>query len=289
MTDNSRTTRRRFIKATAATGAAAGFVGTTVAQNQQVATSFLLDGATSGWVGRQPSSISGTTNPPLRLEAGQQYEVTWVNADGEPHNFVVQNGQGESLVRTEIITDQGARQTVRFTAEPAMTEYYCEVHPNSMRGPVELSGQGGGQQNATATTQADTITTTGGSQAGQAGQVDAAQETTAATTAPVQAGENATRTTAPVQAGENATQTTAPAQAGENATRTTGTATTGNATTETETAIGTFTAAPNGSGTNARAEPRSSGLLSEVGPLTTLAGIAGGAAVLLGRAGDDAE
>lgn len=275
MANNSRPTRRQFIKAATATGAATGFIGTTVAQNQQVATSFLLGGDTSGWVGREPSSISGTTNPPLRLEAGQQYEVTWVNVDGAPHNFVVQNGQGDTLVRTEIISDEGARQTVTFTAEAAMTEYYCQAHPNSMRGPVELTGQAGGQQNATATTEVDTITTSGSSQAGQAGQVDAADDTTTATGGTME-------TTPPVQAEENATQTTTPAQ-------TTGNATTGNVTTETKTNIGTFTAAPNQSNLHAQTDSQSSDILPRFDALTTFAGIAGVSAFLFGRKSDDSE
>ena len=109
-------------------------------EDDDAAADFELGGNTPGWEGMAPATIEGETNPPLELEAGVEYTVVWENRDGLPHNFVIEDGAGENVVRSEIISDEGATQEVTFTATEEMAEYYCEVHPESMRGPVEVTG-----------------------------------------------------------------------------------------------------------------------------------------------------
>lgn len=137
-------TRRTVVRTAAmATGtllAGAGLSTTVAAQ----AVTFELGGEVGGWQGRSPSSIGGQTNPTLELEAGTEYEITWENVDGAPHNVVIEDAEGNDLVRTEIVSGQGATQSVTFTASEEMTTYLCEVHPQSMRGDVSVSGSGGG-------------------------------------------------------------------------------------------------------------------------------------------------
>lgn len=131
-------TRRTFLVGTAAVT----LVGSTgLAYGQQEETEIQLDGATSGWIGVTPASIEGETNPTLELEPGTTYTVVWENADGAPHNFVIETDDGENLVETEIIEEEGETQTVEFEATEEMAEYYCEVHPNSMRGDVRISDE----------------------------------------------------------------------------------------------------------------------------------------------------
>ncbi|MDZ7730889.1 MAG: plastocyanin/azurin family copper-binding protein [Natrialbaceae archaeon] len=85
------------------------------------------------------------STPPLELEAGQTYEVTWENVDGEPHNFAILSGAGEQLrPGARYIEEQGATQTVEFEATGDMAEYYCEVHPDTMRGEISVTGNGDG-------------------------------------------------------------------------------------------------------------------------------------------------
>lgn len=43
-------------------------------------------------------------------------------------------------MRSEIISEEGAIQKMTFTAAEEMAEYYCEVHPESMQGSVEITG-----------------------------------------------------------------------------------------------------------------------------------------------------
>jgi glucose/arabinose dehydrogenase len=135
------TSRRRFLTVAAAVGAVAGMGGTAsvISSAQEDAPQQIeLIGRVSGWVGVAPSSIAGQTNPPLSLEAGTDYELTWTNGDGAPHNFNIEDTQGSVLVETEIMSEQGATQTVTFTARESMAEYFCAVHPQSMRGEIQL-------------------------------------------------------------------------------------------------------------------------------------------------------
>ena len=131
--------RRRFLRTTAVAGGVVGLGGTAGvrAQTQQPET-IELGGDTAGWVGRSPDSISGDTNPTIELDAGTKYRITWENVDGKPHNIVISNRSGGTMKRTEVITEQGATQSVTFTATPKTGSYVCEVHPTSMRGEFDL-------------------------------------------------------------------------------------------------------------------------------------------------------
>jgi hypothetical protein len=212
MTKN--TSRRRFLKAAAATGVLAGLNATVLAQDDSDEEVILLGGYTPGWQGyRLPGGeeATGTANPTLNLEAGTTYTLMWQNGDGVGHNFAIQDSEGNNLevlepltvqqdtfsqineteatenvslqisggnvtgvtnetggnmtggnatettaadgqetpslvAKTEIISEQGAVQAVRFEATEEMAQYICLVHPNSMVGDVQL---GGGAQTTT--------------------------------------------------------------------------------------------------------------------------------------------
>src|SRR6056297_1152006 len=137
-----KSSRRTFLKATAATGAVVGVGGVAVSGvTGQERQEYQFGGEVAGWMGRAPSEIEGQTNPPLRLQAGQEYAFTWENVDGLPHNIALLNREGEVIERTEIISEQGATQTLEFTASTNMAEYVCEVHPASMRGSIRFEGE----------------------------------------------------------------------------------------------------------------------------------------------------
>ncbi|WP_049996994.1 PQQ-dependent sugar dehydrogenase [Halococcus sediminicola] len=144
-TDRHATTRRRFLRASAATGAFVGAVGLAGAQSDPE--TIRLGGEIAGWQGRKPDSIAGESNPTLRLDAGTDYRVVWKNIDGQGHNFALLDGDGEVLERTEVMSEQGATQTVEFTAKEAMAEYVCEPHSASMHGAISF-----GEETQTATT-----------------------------------------------------------------------------------------------------------------------------------------
>lgn len=150
--DNARDgiSRRTVLKGTAATSTIAGLglSGVSVAQEESeaeeqveesdAARTFLLVGIVGGWQGVGPAEIDARTNPPLRVVEGEEYEVVWINGDDAHHNFNIRNEEGEVVEATEIVTEQGESQTVTFTAEPDMEEYFCAPHPVQMRGPIEF-------------------------------------------------------------------------------------------------------------------------------------------------------
>ncbi len=138
------TSRRAVLELAAAAGALAGIGGVAAGQSADVE----LDGRASGWVGRSPAGVADEVNPTLALEPGRTYRVTWTNVDGAPHNFTVSDADGDRLVRSDVMDEQGAAQTVEFEATPAMTEYRCEIHPSSMRGQMAVGGEGAENETA---------------------------------------------------------------------------------------------------------------------------------------------
>ncbi|WP_435077288.1 PQQ-dependent sugar dehydrogenase [Halococcus sp. AFM35] len=145
-TDRPATTRRRFLRASAAAGTLVGTSGLAGAQSQPKA--IRLGGEIAGWQGRAPESITGESNPTLELDAGVDYRVTWKNLDGRGHNLALLDDAGEVLQRTEVMSEQGATQTIEFTASETMAEYVCEPHITSMHGSVSF-GEGTTTQTTT--------------------------------------------------------------------------------------------------------------------------------------------
>ena len=133
---------RRSVLAGLGTLGVAGVATVRGRAQEGVETEFRFGGSRAFWRGRAPDSIADVENPPLELEAGKRYRVVWENLDGEAHNWVIEDEAGNNIVRTEIITGEGETQSVEFEATAEMASYYCEVHPTSMRGPVEVGGGG---------------------------------------------------------------------------------------------------------------------------------------------------
>lgn len=129
-----RQSRRAFLGATLVAGAAS--VGYAVVA-QEAQPDFELGGRTEGWQGVAPDVLEGEENPTLTLLEGEEYVLVWSNEDGRGHNFAIENENGEDLFATDIITT--GNQTVEFTASTEMFEYYCQPHPQSMRGSIEIT------------------------------------------------------------------------------------------------------------------------------------------------------
>ncbi|WP_255169046.1 PQQ-dependent sugar dehydrogenase [Natrononativus amylolyticus] len=131
------TTRRTILQAVAA-GTAVSVVTKAVAAQEALDGEIELGGRRSAWVGQAPDEIADERNPTLRLTEGQEYTLTWENLDGDGHNVVIEDEDGENFLSTDIVSGVGTTQTVEFTAEAGMAEYYCAPHPSSMRGEIEL-------------------------------------------------------------------------------------------------------------------------------------------------------
>jgi hypothetical protein len=102
-----------------------------------------LGGKVAGWQGRAPAAIQGETNPTLTLQPGTTYRLTWVNLDGAEHELIIEDSNGKELVASKSSSKKGATRTVTFQAAKQMAQYYCEYHPQSMRGDIRVgSGMG---------------------------------------------------------------------------------------------------------------------------------------------------
>ncbi|WP_115862938.1 twin-arginine translocation signal domain-containing protein [Halorussus litoreus] len=115
------TSRRRFLKAAAATGALAGLNATVLAQEGDASSELiLLGGDTPGWKGyRLPGGEAalGTRNPTLTLQEGTTYTLIWENVDGASHNFAIQDDQGNNLeVLEPLSVEQETYQQLNETA-----------------------------------------------------------------------------------------------------------------------------------------------------------------------------
>ncbi|RBI59123.1 hypothetical protein DMJ13_23395 [halophilic archaeon] len=87
--------------------------GTTAMQGVDVTESYRFGGRVQAWIGRQPQAISGQQNPTLEFRAGNMYEITWKNLDGQPHNWAFQDAQGNNLpvIFPNVQTDSSGNQT----------------------------------------------------------------------------------------------------------------------------------------------------------------------------------
>ena len=149
MTGSNSVSRRTVLKtagAAAATVAIAGCAGngnggdgdTDPEAWEDVREIGLTGHTTNGWTGVEPDAIDGVTNPTLVLFEGEEYELTWENEDGVPHNVVITDGGDEIFEESDLMGEQGQTQTVTFTADADMAEYYCNPHPQDMIGSIEV-------------------------------------------------------------------------------------------------------------------------------------------------------
>jgi plastocyanin len=95
--------------------------------------------------------LNGTeANESVSLEVSDG-NVTGVTVGNESDGDMGGNQTGETTTvaedqlveRTDIISEEGAVQAVRFTATSEMAQYVCLVHPNTMVGEVNVEGGDG--------------------------------------------------------------------------------------------------------------------------------------------------
>lgn len=99
----------------------------------------VLDGYTEAWEGIEPEQIAGNDNPTVTLIEGQEYDFTWENADGQPHNIAIWDSNDEAVVEaTETIDTQGETQTLTIEASQEMASYVCELHAGTMIGEIQI-------------------------------------------------------------------------------------------------------------------------------------------------------
>jgi hypothetical protein len=115
------TSRRRFLVATGAVGAAAGLNVAVLAQDDDQKF-ILLGGHTQGWLpyrlAGDDSAEEAEDNPTLTLVPDTTYTLLWRNVDGQPHNFAIHDADGESLqVLQPLDVGEDAFEQINETAE----------------------------------------------------------------------------------------------------------------------------------------------------------------------------
>ena len=106
------------------------------------ATTVVLGAHSAYWLGLAPGGIQGRFNPTLRLRAGSEYDLVWINLDGVEHDFHLADGGGADLADTSSREDAGDTHETSFEATREMARYYCAFHPQSMLGAVEIVPSG---------------------------------------------------------------------------------------------------------------------------------------------------
>ncbi|WP_247000571.1 hypothetical protein [Halosolutus gelatinilyticus] len=100
----------------------------------------VLAGRTEYWYGVAPEEIEGEENPALNFEEGREYELVWINVDGAEHELIVEDEDGGELEASDSSETAGEAVSMSFEASENAAEYYCEYHPETMRGGVEFDG-----------------------------------------------------------------------------------------------------------------------------------------------------
>lgn len=149
--DDNRT-RRSTLRVLAAVAAAAGISGVTTAQeddeedddedaaeDETERLPVVLGARAEYWYGIAPEEIEGEENPTLDLEDGEEYELVWINLDDVEHELVLESEDGDELAVSDETETAGEAVSTTVEASEEIAEYYCEYHPDSMRGDVELN------------------------------------------------------------------------------------------------------------------------------------------------------
>lgn len=149
------TERRNVLKTIGISPLALPVLGSRVAASAEQTTRIRLGAHVEGFRGESPARIQGETNPTLRFNPGQDYEITVENLDGVVHSFAIVNSQDEVLKQTEVFSETGTTRTVNVTANQRMANYRCLVHPNTESGVIEFGDADSGSETTQTTPRPD--------------------------------------------------------------------------------------------------------------------------------------
>lgn len=100
----------------------------------------LFEGHHENWIGVLPNEIADKENPTIVLEAGEQYELGWVQGDGGVHNIEIRNDEDEVVggLATDLVVTPGTDgDWLEFSATEEMAYYRCEPH-RLMEGEIHV-------------------------------------------------------------------------------------------------------------------------------------------------------
>lgn len=154
MDDTDRYTRRTMLVAVGGTGAAllAGCGGPGEEDDEEPENDvddeawedveeFRFEGRVEAWTGVEPDIIDGEENPTITLIEGQEYDFTWVNADGVEHNLEIRDGDDEVVddYQSDDVEQEGEEASIEgVVATEEMAVYICQYHETTQVGDVEV-------------------------------------------------------------------------------------------------------------------------------------------------------
>lgn len=81
---------------------------------------------------------SGGINPTLDITMGNEYQININNPTDEEHELIIENTENSKVGSSEEI-EPGKNTEFKFkTEETGELNYYCEYHPETMKGIIKI-------------------------------------------------------------------------------------------------------------------------------------------------------
>lgn len=81
---------------------------------------------------------SGGINPTLDITMGNEYQIKINNPTDEEHELIIENTENSKVASSEEIAP-GMNTEFKFkTEETGELNYYCEYHPETMKGIIKI-------------------------------------------------------------------------------------------------------------------------------------------------------
>lgn len=81
---------------------------------------------------------SGGINPTLDITMGNEYQIKINNPTDEEHELIIENTENSKVASSEEIAP-GKNTEFKFkTEETGELNYYCEYHPETMKGVIKI-------------------------------------------------------------------------------------------------------------------------------------------------------
>ncbi len=82
--------------------------------------------------------VGNEINPTLKIMANSDNTITVQNPTDEEHEFIIESEDGEELASSGDIEAGESGQVMFRPTSTGMIEYYCEYHPTTMNGVIEV-------------------------------------------------------------------------------------------------------------------------------------------------------
>ena len=102
---------------------------------------FHFEGRIEAWTAVEPAFIEGQENPTITLIEGNEYDFSWVNADGAVHNMEIRDADDEIVedYQSDDVGEEGEETSIEgVVASEEMTTYICTYHEATQVGDIEV-------------------------------------------------------------------------------------------------------------------------------------------------------